>query len=627
MSAYSDPFNTQQTSPISRALRSILLRNDVSLNWPENYGGQDYIAAINEVTPSQSGWSVTLPSALQANVGTSFIFVNLGSFSFSIKDHTNSVVTSLNAGEMKYFYCSDNTSEEGAWRVTGLGSTTHAADAIALAGSGTKAAGGKLAVAYPVTTVSGDLTLTGDDRAKVIVANAGSVNITLPAYTVGNDFFVTVKNSGSGSVTITAPAGTVDGQPTLVLSPNESSAIHCSGTASWYTVGLGRSTEFQFTKLVKDVTAGGVITLTSAEASNKLMQFIGSPTADVTVVVPSVVGIYYVQNSYSSPNSLTIKTSAGAGIAMSSSDRAILYCDGVNVTSAQSVAVGTNISVVDGSLVSPAINFASDTNTGIYRADADTVGFVSNGQDALLVSSSKIYAKGNVGIGTTTPSGKLHINAGSNIEAIHIQGSGSSIQYWGTANITRYAQTIGDSVTVNGVSIPGLRDYVELINGERAFYINNNRRVAINDSGQTVLGNIYLSGDVLNLSSQKIFPGFGANTFTGVQQLPSARCKSVSLGVLTGGTQNLDLASASTYSCTVTGVVNFTFSNKPPAGYDQTTYLKITNGKTYPPNWPSGTRFPKGVKPALTAGIDLVGIWYDVELQAHVVGLIWEDYK
>lgn len=614
---YSDPFGIQQATPLSRTLRRIHLQKNMQLNWPEGYYGPDYIASINEIDASAASFSISLPNALAANEGTGILMCNIGEHRVVLKSFGGVQITDLEPGETKYLFCSDNSSSDGEWRITGFGATTSAANAVALAGLGTAAIGGRLNAALPVTETNGDVTITANGRAKIFVANGGSATYTLPPYTTGNSFFVGVKNNGSGTVSVVPPAGTIDGAATLALAPNESAMIFCSGSPAWYTVGFGRSTEFNFTKLVKDITAGGTFTLTSSEASNKLMQFIGTPTADVTVVVPAVVGIYYVQNSFSGPNTLTVKTASGSGVGLSSTDRAILYCDGVNVVAAQSAAVGTNISVIDGSLINPSINFSADPNTGIYRADVDTLGIASNGAEAARFSLSESAVTGRFGVGTSDPAVQLHVNSGA-AEGVRLQGTSSFMSFWNTAGDTRFGYMMGTSATVGSVTTHELRDFVEG-EGERNVYINGTKRLTVNKDGVVVNGSIQ--------SSSEPYAKLSANTFTGVQTMRGQRFKMIGLGTLSTGTQNIDLAAAGSYSATLTGVVNFTFSNKPPAGEDQTVYLKLINGAANPPNWPAGTKYNKGVKPVLSAGMDLLGIWYDPELQAHVIGIIWTDYK
>jgi len=62
------------------------------------------------------------------------------------------------------------------------------------------------------------------------------------------------------------------------------------------------------------------------------------------------------------------------------------------------------LSDVDGSAATPAIR-GTDANTGIFFPAADTVGVSTGGSERVRVDSS-----GNVGIGTSSPAKKLHVN-------------------------------------------------------------------------------------------------------------------------------------------------------------------------------------------------------------------------
>jgi len=57
-----------------------------------------------------------------------------------------------------------------------------------------------------------------------------------------------------------------------------------------------------------------------------------------------------------------------------------------------------------GSAGSPSITFDGDTNTGLFRPAADTLAASTNGSERIRIDSS-----GNVGIGTSSPNAKLHI--------------------------------------------------------------------------------------------------------------------------------------------------------------------------------------------------------------------------
>jgi hypothetical protein len=64
------------------------------------------------------------------------------------------------------------------------------------------------------------------------------------------------------------------------------------------------------------------------------------------------------------------------------------------------VTIGGQLAVTGTTTTSPAIVAAGDTNTGIFFPAADTIAFAEGGAEAMRINSS-----GNVGVGTTSPSG------------------------------------------------------------------------------------------------------------------------------------------------------------------------------------------------------------------------------
>lgn len=67
-----------------------------------------------------------------------------------------------------------------------------------------------------------------------------------------------------------------------------------------------------------------------------------------------------------------------------------------------------NIQLADGSAGSPSLNFANDTNTGIFRPTADTIAFTEGGAEAMRIDSS-----GNLLIGdTSSTGGRLFMKGG-----------------------------------------------------------------------------------------------------------------------------------------------------------------------------------------------------------------------
>jgi len=96
------------------------------------------------------------------------------------------------------------------------------------------------------------------------------------------------------------------------------------------------------------------------------------------------------------------------------------------------------MTVGDGAVGSPAISFASDTNTGIYRGGTDILKFVTAGTDAITIDASQ-----NVGIGIATPTSKLQLLGGtSGLDQLSLSSNltNNTIKFAGVI-MTNYANT------------------------------------------------------------------------------------------------------------------------------------------------------------------------------------------
>jgi hypothetical protein len=87
------------------------------------------------------------------------------------------------------------------------------------------------------------------------------------------------------------------------------------------------------------------------------------------------------------------------------------------------------IELQDGTEAAPSLFFVNDTNTGLYRPAADTVGIVGGGHDILRltdVASATDYLEVKNGIGVGTPLHVLAEGASANI-GVHLQPKGSGL--------------------------------------------------------------------------------------------------------------------------------------------------------------------------------------------------------
>lgn len=378
---YTDIFGADTVPPSQYGYQFVTLTGNIQFNWPSQ-GTENLLSNIMDVSSASIGLSMIMPPADQVTPGQDLLIRNVGLNLFTVKDAAGTVIANVLPSAVVYLYITDNTTPAGAWGNVAFGVGTSAVDAATLVGYGIKAIGNTLNQSHPILTSASGLNINETHRASMVNFTGGVETCSLEqASVLGDDFFIIIRNSGTGTLTIN-PFGseTVDGVALFEVQPGESLLLFCSGV-SWYTVGYGRSIIYNFTQLVLDVSAGGTFTLTPAEASNKLLTFIGNPSANVTVIVPSVVAVYYILSQLSTPQSVTVKTALGTGVAVPQGQRIVAICDGTNVYSAQSVSASSTVSLIDGSVANPSLNFASKTNTGLYKYSTSGMGIAINGVD------------------------------------------------------------------------------------------------------------------------------------------------------------------------------------------------------------------------------------------------------
>ena len=401
--SYNSPFTGNVIQPTDVSYRDITITNTtLQLEWPIN-GTTTNDAAARIMEVATTGVSeLWMPPANQSSVGNDALIRNTGGEDFDVMDYAgiNTIVTVL-AGEAQYIYITDNSTEEGVWGIIAYGIGSSGQDAATLAGYGLLAIGQTLNQSQPVTTFSSNYTALATDRSSTYVWTGGAGTLTLTlASTLADNWFMFVRNSGTGALTVAGSGGnTINGSASIILQPTDSCIIVCSGT-TFYTVGLGKSTQFAFTQLSKAVLSG-TYTLTASEASNVIQKYTGALTGNVTIVVPATVQVYYIVNETSGAYTVTITTGSGGTAVLTAGSQATLVCDSVNLYNANTVLAGASVvSLNNGSVGAPSLNFASETTTGIYRAASGEFNTAILG-----VLRSTVSASGLAIVGTGTFSG------------------------------------------------------------------------------------------------------------------------------------------------------------------------------------------------------------------------------
>jgi hypothetical protein len=117
----------------------------------------------------------------------------------------------------------------------------------------------------------------------------------------------------------------------------------------------------------------------------------GAPTAVAEIICPAAAKLYVLQNNTS--YAVTLKTSAGTGVAVAAGDTAFLFCDGTNVNSCVTTIVNGHITgnlTVDG-------NATINGNTTLGNATSDTITATARFASVLAPSVDNTYDLGSSG--------------------------------------------------------------------------------------------------------------------------------------------------------------------------------------------------------------------------------------
>ena len=351
MTTYTNTFGGTTIYPSDVSYRYVSLTIDQVLDWPlEAAPTTNVVASIMDINATASSLVITMPDATEAGTGQTVLFNNVGANTFSVKTSTGTLICAPQSGTTFQIYLIDNSTVAGTWRSFQYGASASATNAAALAGLGIKAIATTLNQSMPVSTFNTNYTTGSSDRAKVLVWNGGAGTLSLEsAPTVGADWFVNVRNSGSGDLVIDPNSSEqINGGATLILAPGDSCIVVTDGSQFW-TIGFGQSAVYAFTVLSIDVSGSGNYTLSIAELNKTAYIFTGTLTGNRDIIVPTTTQQYWVSNQTSGSYTLGVKTAAQSpAVTVASGARAILYCDGTNVVDADTATIAIPVTIAQG---------------------------------------------------------------------------------------------------------------------------------------------------------------------------------------------------------------------------------------------------------------------------------------
>jgi hypothetical protein len=350
--SFTQTFGGSNIYPSDVSYRYVSLTISQTLDWPlETAPSNDVVASIMDINATTTSLVITMPDAREASTGDTVLFNNVGSNTFTVKTSTGTQICAPSSGSTFQIYLTDNSTAAGTWRSFQYGASASATDAANLAGLGLKAIATTLNQAIPVATFNNNYTTGVPDRAKALIWTGGAGTLSLTAaVTLGSDWFVQVRNSGTGDLTIDPNSSEpINGAATLTLSPGDSCIIVTDGLEFW-TIGFGQSAVYAFSVLQIDISGSGNYTLSIAELNKTAYIFTGTLTGNRDIIVPTTVQQYWVSNQTSGSYTLGIRTAgqASPGVTVSSSARAILYCDGTDVVDADTSTIGIPVAISQG---------------------------------------------------------------------------------------------------------------------------------------------------------------------------------------------------------------------------------------------------------------------------------------
>ena len=263
---------------------------------------------------------------------------------------------------------------------TGPGSfaTTIASNAVTLA---------KLATVSTQTFLGRTTASTGNVEALTVAQAKTMLNLT---GTNSGDQTTVTGNAGTATALQTARTIAISGAVTgTATSFNGTAAITIPITA----LDVGSATDGTLA-----VARGGTGATTSTGSGNVVLS--ASPTLSGTAAMASATfsGTAGLAAGTAALPSLRFSSDTNTGLYWIGADQLGIATGGVNRVSVSTTAVTSTLPVIipSGSISNLSLQFAGDSNTGIYNLNANEISFVAGGTTTFTVNSSGVLAAGNL---------------------------------------------------------------------------------------------------------------------------------------------------------------------------------------------------------------------------------------